>query len=909
MSFTRNSSSIVFVDTSITNYQIFVDQAASDAQVVLLDPTQDALDQISVALAERVGLLSIHVVSHGSQGSLQLGSTVLDAVTLSQRKEQIAAWSDALAPGADILLYGCNVAHGAVGQNFVQSLAQLTGADVAASVNLTGNHQQGADWNLEYTAGSIEAGSAFHLAGLEQRFTSVLAAFSSGTIVVLRVGDGAVYSTGASAPVFLDEYDLATNQLVQTIAVSPSDVGSHLGLTLSISAAYEGTLGLSSDGRYLTFGGYNAEPGTASISNSAPATVKRVIARVDSSGVVDTTTSLNDSLQNAAGGIRSVVSVDGTGFWVGGGNGGVRFVSYGGTAGSTQIASGLATTRALRIFNNQLYVSADTTGFRPVNAVGTGVSSATGQALTPLLSGGVGPNGALEFVLLDRDATVAGVDTLYVAAGNSLYKYSFDGSDWTARSSYAAGNTFTGLTGRVNGAEVELFAVLGITSGNGLVRLKDTAAFDANFSVGSISPIATAGTNRVFRGLSFAPVPPVPMVSIEAIANSAFEAVVGSKGTFRIARNGSTTSALVVTLNVSGAAEANVDYAFSTGSISGTTYTVTIPVGASSIDVDVTPITDSDNAEGNEAVSLDIAASPSNYSISSVAGGATVTIADNRSPVLSVAISDQSGSQGAPFSFTIPGGTFSDADNHPLSYAATLLGGGALPTWLSFNGSTQQFDGTPGNADVGDLTIQVTVTDPYGAIASDVFVLAIANMNDVPVVSQTISSQTATSGQSFTFQVPETTFTDPDSIYGDTLTYSATRGDGTALPAWLTFNPSTRAFSGTPTNANAGSFNVRVIARDSQNATTSTTFGLTVNAVNNPPIVNQAIAVQTVNAGSPFSYVVPSTTFSDPDSIYGDTLTYSATRGDGTALPAWLTFNPSTRAFSGTPTNANAGSF
>ena len=44
------------------------------------------------------------------------------------------------------------------------------------------------------------------------------------------------------------------------------------------------------------------------------------------------------------------------------------------------------------------------------------------------------------------------------------------------------------------------------------------------------------------------------------------------------------------------------------------------------------------------------------------------------------------------------------------------------------------------------------------------------------------------------------------------------------------------------------------------------------------------------------------TTFSDAD---GDTLTYTATKADGTALPSWLTYSASTRTFSGTPQAAD----
>ncbi len=85
------------------------------------------------------------------------------------------------------------------------------------------------------------------------------------------------------------------------------------------------------------------------------------------------------------------------------------------------------------------------------------------------------------------------------------------------------------------------------------------------------------------------------------------------------------------------------------------------------------------------------------------------------------------------------------------------------------------------------------------------------------------------------------------------------------------------------------------------------TFVLTVNAVNDAPVVSVAIADQTSAEDTAWSYTVPAGTFSDVD---GDTLIYSATLANGAALPAWLSFNAATRTFSGTPPqnfNGNIG--
>ncbi|OYD92880.1 hypothetical protein CDG76_19380 [Nostoc sp. 'Peltigera membranacea cyanobiont' 210A] len=161
-----------------------------------------------------------------------------------------------------------------------------------------------------------------------------------------------------------------------------------------------------------------------------------------------------------------------------------------------------------------------------------------------------------------------------------------------------------------------------------------------------------------------------------------------------------------------------------------------------------------------------------------------------------------------------------------------------------------------------------------------------------------IASQNAVEDSPFTFTVPSDTFSDPD---GDPLTYTATLADGSALPAWLTFNGNT--FSGTPTNNNVGSLNIKVTASDGT-ATVSDVFALTVANTNDAPTVANTIADQTATENTAFSFALPANTFSDVDA--GDNLVYTATLENGNPLPVWLTFNGTT--FSGTPTNNNVGS-
>ena len=75
--------------------------------------------------------------------------------------DELAAIGQSLSEKADLLIYGCNFGQGELGGNAAARLAQLTGADVAASVDLTGHADLGGDWDLEYSVGSIETGVAF----------------------------------------------------------------------------------------------------------------------------------------------------------------------------------------------------------------------------------------------------------------------------------------------------------------------------------------------------------------------------------------------------------------------------------------------------------------------------------------------------------------------------------------------------------------------------------------------------------------------------------------------------------------------------------------------------------------------------------------------------------------------------
>jgi len=157
---------IVFVDEAVEDYELLVAdvvdaqllaaQGAGDVDVVVLDSQRDGIAQITEALSAQQGVSAIHILSHGSSGSLQLGNTQLGGGNLDQYADALASWNSALTGEADILLYGCNVADGQWGIDFIQDFSALTGADIAASSDRTGSAELGGDWELEILTGPID---------------------------------------------------------------------------------------------------------------------------------------------------------------------------------------------------------------------------------------------------------------------------------------------------------------------------------------------------------------------------------------------------------------------------------------------------------------------------------------------------------------------------------------------------------------------------------------------------------------------------------------------------------------------------------------------------------------------------------------------------------------------------------
>ncbi|MDY6949180.1 MAG: DUF4347 domain-containing protein, partial [Pseudomonadota bacterium] len=167
---------LTVIDTSIADWQV-LEEAAAGTQILLLKPDADPLTQINARLRALGQVDGLHIVSHGSTGALHFPGHSYSLATLQGDRQQWQELGGYVVAGGDILLYGCEVADGAGGREFVEELSRATQRDVAASVDVTGTEQLQGNWNLELQTGqlAIQPLSVPFYSGLLQPYTLTFA--------------------------------------------------------------------------------------------------------------------------------------------------------------------------------------------------------------------------------------------------------------------------------------------------------------------------------------------------------------------------------------------------------------------------------------------------------------------------------------------------------------------------------------------------------------------------------------------------------------------------------------------------------------------------------------------------------------------------------------------------------------
>jgi hypothetical protein len=219
-------TTIAFVDSRVADAMTLMAGLQADVKV-FLDPTRDGVAQITETLGHYQNLTGIDIVSHGNVAQVQLGNSFLSANSLQQYTHELKQWEASLTPDADILFYGCNIAAGDLGQAFVKDISTLTGGDVAASTDLTGNSALGGNWTLEYATGTIETQTSFTDSQINSYQGLLASVFTTETPAEFKT-DG----TGSAGDYELGmEFRSGKSGQISAIRYykAPSETGTHTG--------------------------------------------------------------------------------------------------------------------------------------------------------------------------------------------------------------------------------------------------------------------------------------------------------------------------------------------------------------------------------------------------------------------------------------------------------------------------------------------------------------------------------------------------------------------------------------------------------------------------------------------------------------------------------------------------------
>ena len=130
-------NSIVFIDDRVQDKEALFSTLDESTKWFVLDSSLDGISQMQTVLSSYPDLDSLQIISHGSTGAINIGSTVLNSTNLPYYQTQLQDIGSSLKETGDLLLYGSDVAKGDEGQKFISDMAKVTGADVNTSNDKT----------------------------------------------------------------------------------------------------------------------------------------------------------------------------------------------------------------------------------------------------------------------------------------------------------------------------------------------------------------------------------------------------------------------------------------------------------------------------------------------------------------------------------------------------------------------------------------------------------------------------------------------------------------------------------------------------------------------------------------------------------------------------------------------------
>ena len=901
----RHASMLVFIDGGVESPQFLAEGVIAEAKAFILNRDRDGIKQITEIINSYDGVDTIHLVSHGTPGSIQLGNSCLSLDTLAKYESELKSWNK------ELLIYGCNVATGDAGEEFVTKLHQITGANVAASTNKVGKD----NWELNYSPGQTVSELAFTVKVQEQYQHSFNLSWDTDNTLSddrLAQPEGLEFNGN-----FLYVTDFGGGK-IEIYQVDP-DTG---GIT------FNSTFGTSGSGENQF-----REPLDLDFFTTLEGQTKAFVAD-----------HLNDRIV--------ILDVD---------------TETGALSWDTIITEELTGPKGLQILGNSLYVT-DVSGANidiyqinegsgqltyqdSFGSVGAGENQFSNNSIIDLdfFTTSEGEIKAFVSDRLNRRIVVLNVDTETGALswdtantlpndspnisghlgievnGNLLYATDWAGSniDIYQIDSATGAITYDSSYGSL-GAGEEQFALpldldfLTTTAGETKAYVADArnsriAVLDVNNIPPTVSePIDGGITNEDAEGLftinlleGARDVEGEPLGIVDAAATSTNE---GRE---------------VVIENIDEAGELSLDPNQFNDLADGESETITIEYNVSD-GTDSVPNEATFVVEGRNDAPINT--SPENPTASEdipleFTGDNSITIADVDGNLESTEI-------------RVREGTLSVDEN--IEEGAVVEGNNS--TEITLEGSQTQINNTLAslqhssepNFNGRPISLTITSFDDLAIADIDQIMIDTIAVNDEPTLDNSIANQPfeqPVEDIEFSFTVAENTFSDVDlnDREPDRLTYSAQMlvegEEDSSLPEWLDFDPETLTFSGTPLNSDVGSFSVMLTATDLGGATATDTFDLEVANVNDAPTVTNPVDFQiddrtaslsgaTFNAprnferpedfvapqnseefqntlyvteDQPFEITFASDTFTDVDA--DDVLSYEAMLADGAPLP------------------------
>ncbi|KJZ67908.1 glycosyl hydrolase [Pseudomonas fluorescens] len=312
--------SVVFVDSRVKDADSLLKGVAPGTQVVQLDASRDGLQQIADYLDHHQGISSVQIIAHGNAGDLWLGDSYLSADNVAARSAVLAEIGKDMNVGGDIMIYGCYTAEGERGLNFVDSLAQLTGRDVAASSNRTGI---GGDWNLEIVTGNIESANVLSTMAMSE-YQWGLATWTATNNA--NTGVGSLRAAIASA----QNGDIVTFSTGMTVQLT-SELLINKNITVDGDLNNDGAAEVILDGQYKTRVIEIAAGKTVTLDGLL--ITRGLVSGTGGNGGYGATGAMAGGIFNAGNLTLNNVTVTSNGASGGGGGGGVTGAFYGGGGG------------------------------------------------------------------------------------------------------------------------------------------------------------------------------------------------------------------------------------------------------------------------------------------------------------------------------------------------------------------------------------------------------------------------------------------------------------------------------------------------------------------------------------------------------------------------------------------------